>query len=162
LGTNFYIRGHQSDDDPQYHIGKRSAAGLYCWDCRKTLCKGGVDSIHSGHSEWHETCPKCGQSPKDEKWNSSAGRELGFNKTKPKSKKNVRSCSSFGWGMKLETLKELIKTEALNCPVCDRPFEDRQKVIVDEYGSLYTYDEFMEVLEECPIHYHDYIGTYFS
>lgn len=48
MGTNFYLKGHRGDDDPKYHIGKRSAAGLYCWDCRITLCKGGESAIHRG------------------------------------------------------------------------------------------------------------------
>ena len=41
MGTNYYLKGHRGDDNPKYHIGKRSAAGLYCWDCHITLCKGG-------------------------------------------------------------------------------------------------------------------------
>lgn len=53
MGTNYYARGYRriADMDPQYHIGKRSAAGLYCWDCGKTLCKDGESGIHFDKSE---------------------------------------------------------------------------------------------------------------
>jgi hypothetical protein len=54
MGTNFY-----TIDD--IHIGKRSAAGLYCFDCEVTLCKNGEDAIHQGSSGWYNTCPKCGK-----------------------------------------------------------------------------------------------------
>ena len=36
MGTNYYWKDkHENceyEDDIQVHIGKRSAAGLYCWD----------------------------------------------------------------------------------------------------------------------------------
>jgi len=34
MGTNFYINNSQ-----RQHIGKRLAAGLYCWDCHDAINK---------------------------------------------------------------------------------------------------------------------------
>lgn len=151
MGTNFYtidITKNEKIDhmDPEFHIGKRSAAGLYCWDCDITLCKDGKEFVHhvkkgikNGKTvpldsidiygmeicptcglqlkpknywslpnvEWYKKCPKCGKRPKTEKLeNSSAGRELGFNKNVPKRKRGVASCSSFSWAMELHKLEK--------------------------------------------------------
>lgn len=44
------------------HIGKRSAAGLYCSECGTTLNKHGTDHVHDcEYSEWYEVCPICGK-----------------------------------------------------------------------------------------------------
>lgn len=145
MGTNFYLKGHRGDDDPKYHIGKRSAAGLYCWDCRITLCKGGESVIHQGQltahwDKWHWQCPKCGRPPTGEDLSESAvGRELGLNPSPPGKKSGVRSCSSFRWARKLGKVKN----------------------IVDEYGREYTREEFLQMLEECPIRFTDSCGERF-
>jgi hypothetical protein len=140
MGTNFYVNRHRGDDDPKYHIGKRSAAGLYCWDCGVTLCKQGNEGIHESRSGWHEQCPICGKLPIKEGWDeSSAGRELGFNKNPPKQKNGVASCSSFTWA------RELGKVQR----------------IVDEYGREFTRDAFLEMLKECPVQF-KLCGSFFS
>lgn len=160
MGTNFYIRGHRRDDDPGYHIGKRSAAGMYCWDCGVTLCKDGNEAVHQGRSEWHKSCPKCGAKPHTEDFsNSTGGRELGFNKNTPAKKTGVASCSSFSWALKFDEIKW---EEHGFCPCCNQIFTRRDKVIEDEYERLYTLAEFESVLSECPIQYTDSIGQYFS
>ena len=145
MGTNFYMlkkaTGLQSN-----HIGKRSAAGMYCWDCNQSLCKTGNNGVHQGKSEWHSSCPKCGKKFIEEDFNnSSAGRELGFNKSKPKAKKGVASCSSFRWAIDPE---EFLKSKI--------------KVIKDEYGQKFTREEFEQILLECPIQYNESIGQAFS
>lgn len=152
MGTNFYIRqgilsGPTCDDDPEVHIGKRSAAGLYCWDCGVTLCVGGRSNIH--HSDrWHKACPECGAKPSEERLTeSSAGRELGFNKSKPEKKTGVRTCSSFNWAMQSDSLDKLSR---------------RGKPIVDEYGRKFTVKQFRAVLEECPVRFVTSIGQRFS
>ena len=38
MGTNFYTT-------KGVHIGKRSAAGMYCWHCRTTLCEQGEEGV---------------------------------------------------------------------------------------------------------------------
>lgn len=147
MGTNFYI-GNK-------HIGKRSAAGLYCWDCGLTLCKDGEKEIHNSTSlttsfgqdisKWHTCCPKCGQKPKDEGWNGALGRELGFNETKPKKKTGVGSCSSFTWAIDSKEFAAI-----------------RWRFIKDEYGKFYTKKQFKEVLNECPVQFYNMIGEGFS
>ena len=83
MGTNFYWRELPKefekyklnvekyigavDDNPDnvlLHIGKRSAAGLYCYYCGTTLCKNGADFIHTvcePYEEWYKVCPICGK-----------------------------------------------------------------------------------------------------
>lgn len=139
MGTNFYTLGDK-------HIGKRSAAGLYCWDCGITLCRDGVGGIHQSRSEWLDHCPKCRTTRLNEGWNSSAGRELGFNNAPFKKKSGVASCSSFSWAM----------------PEKDLWDNKRIKVIKDEYGHRFTIAKFKKVLQECPIQRHDSIGMEFS
>lgn len=139
MGTNFYIKGHRNSDDPRYHIGKRSAAGLYCWDCGVTLCKGGESRVHYGDG-FFDKCPNCGKGREEEPLSeSSAGRELGFNHSKPVKKTGVQSCSSFTWARDL----------------------GRIRCIVDEYGRAYTREEFHKMLLECLIQMKSY-GGYFS
>jgi len=164
MGTNFYVRGFRHSDDPEHHLGKRSAAGRYCWDCRVTLCMGGEEAIHYGRSEWYDECPKCGAKPNQEPLEeSSAGRELGFNKSKPVGKTGVKTCASFSWAMsraQYDTFLETYKKPC--CNACDRPFEDTEKIIEDEYGRTYTREEFNEILAECPVRYWNHVGQYFS
>ena len=162
MSTNFYIRGHRSSDDPLYHIGKRSAAGPYCWDCNMTLCILGEEAIHySARNAFHAACPLCQQKPKDEGHASTGSRELGFNSAPPARKMGVASCSSFTWAMDPDRLFKDSITTPLVCPCCSRPFDD-DKVVEDEYGKTYSMDEFKQVLDECPVQYKNSIGTVFS
>src|SRR3990172_6614512 len=109
MGTNFYIRGYRRDDSPDHHIGKRSSAGLYCWDCRETLCLDGEKGVHESKSGWATMCRVCGQKPNRERLDSStAGRELGFNRDTPRRKSGVSSCSSFSWAMEEQAMLEKI------------------------------------------------------
>lgn len=156
MGTNFYFNTH----DESTHIGKRSAAGLYCWDCDDTLHKYGKNSIHKGpdtnpsadiekyllesKKQWYEECPHCGQKPQEEELEHSApGRELGFNKSEPGRKEGVKSCSSFSWAKD----PYIVLT--------------KKWVVFDEYGRKYTMKKFKEILSECPIQFYDSIGNIF-
>lgn len=136
MGTNFYTEKGK-------HIGKRSAAGRYCWDCKVTLCKQGESFVHRD-AEWFDKCPKCGKSTKAKKGlsTSSAGRELGFNKGEFKEKTGVCSCSSFSWAI--------------------YPYKLKGESVVDEYYSEYTIEEFQQILKECPIEIFHSIGVDFS
>ena len=60
MGTNYYFK-HGEDI---VHIGKRSAAGLFCLDCMAALNPVGNHAVHFGH-ELLEECPICGK-PKDQ------------------------------------------------------------------------------------------------
>jgi hypothetical protein len=165
MGTNFYIRGYCHDDRPNRHIGKRSAAGFYCFDCRVTLCSQGESAIHdNGH--FHDACPKCGTKPRPKDLSTSAvGRELGLNKTRPGSieRTGVDGCSSFTWAMPENEWYALHQKPYAVCPTCRSPYKDRPDAIIeDEYGRLYTADEFQGVLRECAIMFHHSIGKIFS
>ncbi len=146
MGTNFYFLDGT-------HAGKRSAAGLYCFDCDITLHKLDKDKVHycCSHTdpmcdcEWYDACPKCGAKPLKESLNNdSAGRELGFNKKPFKRKTGVASCSSFTWAMD---------------PIAF--FSKRAKYIKDEYGTKMTLQEFKDMLKECPIQYNNMVGQEF-
>jgi len=171
MGTNFYINGLPgvSMDDPRTHIGKRSAAGMYCWDCKRTLCKTGEADIHvtdPRDNKWSEVCLSCGKGrAKESLEDSTAGRELGFNKNTPTVKSGVRSCSSFTWAQEPAPILSGEKFgEKFTCPACDQPIPKSAdgKVIVDEYGRLFTLDEFKGILDECPVQYTYAVGTSFS
>ena len=130
MGTNFYSKSG-------IHLGKRSAAGLFCWDCGATLCKGGKYEIRTGDSTWYDECPFCGKKPVMEAWEESAsGRELGF-------KAGVATCCSFTWAISPKRLS-------------------RMQLIFDEYGREFSKEGFNDVLEECPIKFYTSIGKEFS
>lgn len=152
IGTNYYFRFPESVDRHdwnvrhKYHIGKRSAAGWYCWDCGITLCKSGNEGVHRGHAAWYDHCPVCDLTiPTESLSVSSVGRELGFNRLPPQKKIGVASCSSFNWAVLQTALEGLTG-----------------KCIDDEYEDQFTLAEFQEILVECPIQYFDMIGTAFS
>lgn len=151
------------------HIGKRSAAGFYCWDCRLTLCLGGEQAVHYGghiglgkgltftvpRDEWAEKCPKCGQGPPTKTDLSDqghpAGLELGFAKAATDRPTGVRGCSSFRWAMDPEVVHEM----CIKHPDVE--------VVRDEYNHLYTGRDFWQMLEaQCPIRFTDSIGGSFS
>jgi len=164
MGTCFYSRKDydpaQLDfdvrSDPKVHIGKRSAAGWYCWDCGITLCKDGKAGVHLGRSNWLEVCPICRKSKATEDLNiSSVGRELGFCTTKPQVKTGVASCCSFSWAMPHTDFAALVNMKL-------EGYDEPDKVIVNEYGDLFTMEEFLEVLKECPIQFFDTVGDSFQ
>lgn len=155
MGTNFYLNiphPPEDDDDPSYHIGKRSAAGLYCWDCNITLCMTGNVGVHT-HDPMYEQCPRCNKAPikNDLDW-GSAGVELGFNAPyTPDERKGVRTASSFTWAMSRATLIKAIDESHAHEP------------IIDEYDRTYTYEEFeKKVLDNCPIRFNHMIGRHFG
>lgn len=135
MGTNFYsLNG--------IHIGKRSAAGRYCWDCRITLCKDGERGIHL-NSDWYDACPKCGgKYVQSDSWENATGKELGFSKIKGK-QTGVGTCCSFTWAIDPDKIK-------------------KWKGVRDEYGRKYTMEEFNEELDFCPVQYYHSIGKIFG
>jgi len=157
MGTNFYF----GKEETGVHIGKRSAAGLYCWDCGVSLCNQskdpwsekylyGHDAVHYSGSEkgWLNRCPICGKKPTAEPLkNSTGGRELGFNKIKPQRKTGVASCSSFTWAISPKRFVDLMNSKA---------------PLKDEYGAFYTRKDFQAVLSECPIKFYKNVGIDFS
>jgi|SRR6266581_5808198 len=149
MGTNFYWI------DTQDHIGKRSAAGWYCWDCHKPFTKDGKkEFVHSSDLSLHiETCPVCGTGKIEQTLETSAaGIELGF--SKPKTERlthGVSTVSSFSFDMNIEIVQGR----------CNR-FKDKE-IIEDEYGRKLTGQQFTDMLAcNCPIQFTDSIGRNFS
>ena len=147
MGTNFYINtpevAQQEFDtmDTEIHIGKRSAAGLYCDKCEVTLCKDGVAGVHHSKSSWHSRCPKCGASK------SAKGTR-------------VRCSCSFSWAMRPEEVFKRI--QALNKKCCGNCVSCKDHCVVDENGSTFTLPGFLDEVCECDIHYFEHINTEFS
>lgn len=134
MGTNFYkLNGT--------HIGKRSAAGDYCWDCDITLCIDGNRGVHLSQSKWYAKCPVCGKEPNKNEVNA-AYKELGFSKINGR-QTGVSSCSSFTWAVYPKEIKKV-------------------KFVKDEYGRVYSKAEFDKELEFCPIQFSNMIGKEFS
>lgn len=149
MGTNFYLVNpskHQPWDIEGLRVGRRSAAGNYCFDCRTTLCKQGEARIHYSDAEWLDSCPHCGAAPEQEGLRSSTvGLELGFALPRPADlRKGVRSTSSFTWAV-------------------DPAAIEGKRYLWDEYGRRHTLRQFKaQVLDNCPIWYFNSIGMYFS
>lgn len=159
MGTNFYFVAEDGLFE-RVHIGKRSAAGYYCWDCDLTLHKDGFreypdpnvsfwnDNRKGVHfnQNWSDHCTYCGKQKEEENdWDDSVGRELGFNKKKPHKKNGVKTASSFSWAIRPSKF-----------------FRNRQRKIRDEYNRKYTFEEFLGVLDECPMWSYESIGVDFS
>lgn len=176
MGTNFYIKGDpkefESKDSPRWHIGKRSAAGIFCFDCGISLGIGGNKYVHDSPPEWlknrfrdrmtefglgaYDSCPLCGKSRSEEDLgSSSAGIELGFNKNQTEKKTGVRSASSFSFAMGLQDLRSRIIEEGL---------VPQQKCVVDEYGRELTLQEFLDILDTIPpsLRFTELLGSEFS
>jgi hypothetical protein len=165
MGTNFYFiepapkcphcQKPIGEPTKGKHIGKRSAAGLYCYDCDDTLVKAGKARIHYGRgdpSETHDACPKCGARPPDFSALSkgAVAVELGFSVPEDERPKGVYTAASFSWA------SEPAKVRA-QCS--DYPDE---VIIIDEYGRKMTGAEFLRMLRaNCPIEYLN-VGESFS
>lgn len=150
MGTNFYAYETpiRRDRNVSNHIGKRSAAGLFCWDCKEALCEGGNRSVHTGSNRL-DSCPSCGARPTKVEGldNSTAGRELGFNNSRPQAKTGIASACSFSWAMHPADLFTM---------------DPNTTLIMDEYRRSYTPEQFIDVLRECPIQFYTSIGRDFS
>jgi len=161
MGTNFY-KGNGK------HIGKRSAAGSYCWSCNMTLREGGEDLVHQSsrhfakngfgftdsdiNKGWHKSCPVCGEKRTND--TNAALIELGFeepNNDNSKKRTGVQSCSSFNYARSQAELSKYLKRVW------------NKKVIKDEYGRKFTGKEFDEMIRNnCPIKITKHIGVEFS
>jgi len=156
MGTNFYwIQDNektQRDDSLAVHIGKRSAAGWYCFDCGTTFSRHTCE-LHFGQKSFDvdcparnynvsESCPGCGKKPdmsSPQVKEGGAMLELGFSKTMPQ--QGITPCCSFTWTLMKHRRKllELLKF--------------KKKVVVSEYGDQYTAKEFLKLTDDCPIQF---------
>lgn len=184
MGTNFYWRvqadgllptGEEPSGDhhrPTRHLGKRSAAGPYCWDCNITLCKEGKDAIHHStlpplrpdedpfesmmhrlreeqRRKFHQQCPRCGREPSTN-GHQAAAVELGFQPPAYERPRGVRGAASFSWAQDPKDVEAICRRhpEAL--------------LVEDEYGREMTGGDFLAMLVcNCPIQYTDSLGTVF-
>ncbi len=139
--------------NPLVHLGKRSAAGLYCWDCSVTFCQDGEAQIHSGRGRWHKSCPRCGERQKllkEGQFNRSMSIELGFAQADEVRPTGVSTCSSFSWAQDPAKAKEALGTRA------------EKVVVVDEYGREYTGRQFLGMLAaNCPVEFTHTLGVRF-
>ena len=60
-----------------------------------------------------------------------------------------------------ERFRDVCADQPACCPTCERPHAD-DKVIENEYGDLYSLQEFEAVLSECPIQFTNSMGTIFA
>lgn len=56
MSTNFYWMR----EGEMLFLGKRSGAGAYCWECRRTLAIGGELGLHKSGTQFSPECPQCG------------------------------------------------------------------------------------------------------
>lgn len=142
MGTNYYwIDNPDNFDemDPRIHIGKRSAAGRYCYDCGIYLTAQSTQYAHMGkRDEFNEyinrkfdVCPNCGKGPSDEF--IAADRELFRGTPVPSQLHGVQGVSSFTWTM----VKH--KTDIVMWLKTDK----NKKIIRNEYGDEFSADEFL-------------------
>lgn len=163
MGTNFYAYDIKTNEK-LYHIGKRSAAGHFCWDCgmsymnvAKIYWSGGYafgnDAVHysdnnktiNGEPVRLDHCPICGKpSTKDEKITSGFA-ELGFSSQPTK---NHNTTCSFSFAITPYTLSNIMKDDNI--------------YIKDEYNRTLTKEEFKIVLQNCGLKYFNFIGSLFS
>lgn len=133
-------------DRSEFFIGKRSAAGLYCWDCSLTLCKDGEARIHYGYGDhFLDACPRCHAKPIEENWTSGgpAAVELGFSKPRQERPAGVRGCSSFTWHFPQEKVHRELEAAGLD-----------RKTVRDEYDREITGGEFLQMIKNnCPVHF---------
>lgn len=127
------------------HIGKRSANGIWCWDCKvKTII----------YNNFSFKCPACYKKlyKRDIKYNPME-RELGFDKSKPRNKKGIDGASCFCWNTDiiygLDTTIEEIKRKL-----------KRVKFVKTEYKDKWTIKEFWNMFKD--IIQEDTLGGYFS
>jgi hypothetical protein len=158
MGTNFYWLEKDACTHCDRrategaHIGKRSAAGMFCWDCDETLCNGGKMAVHYGVSGWSTTCRKCGAAPVANEGLKAgpAAVELGFAPPRDERPKGVRGTSSFSWEIQPGEVRS----------ICEAKLNDR--CVVDEYGHVSTGGEFLRMLRaNCGIEFTGSIGTDF-
>lgn len=149
MGTNFYWL--EGDGGEGAHIGKRSAAGWYCYDCGVPLERGGAMYVHAGDESRHlNACPQCGKGKQQDAHNPVMV-ELGFAQPAQQRPTGVQGASSFSWAQDPDEVMAR----------CNAHMWDA--VVMDEYGRTLTGQQFLWMLDmNCPIHFTDSIGVSFS
>lgn len=128
MGMNIYTKSGK-------HIGKRSAAGLWCWDCRVEV--GLLDH-----------CPECGR--EDENRYNPVMKELGFDEEHHKPA-GVDGASKFMWQVGDDGIGENIVEVVRNI--------GRYK-LETEYGEELSTQDFVRMFDY--VITHDFISNEFS
>lgn len=175
MGTNFYWikneEGHlpggiTGEAEFLEHIGKRSAAGQYCWDCGVPLVEPGRrsdgygqvfvsdDVVHGGKPRATK-CPVCWKEPDPKRTDlrtpgNPAGVELGFAAPLQQRPSGVCGASSFLWAQEPARVFRILGS-----------FPDT-KLMRDQYGAEYTGREAHELLMSIPLWFTSSIATSFS
>lgn len=148
MSTNYYLLEAEGAELPDHwervdlFIGKRAAAGTYCWDDRLTLCKGGEAAIHSGRAEWHQACPKCGQRPRQRSPEELEEPHRAFVPTP----RGVLLVSSFTFHLAPRALRSCVAR-------LSHPARSRIIACDDDRMSLAAFEEMLAL--RCPIHFFD-------
>lgn len=147
MSTNFFWLDTSRDRyDPIHHIGKRSSAGLYCWDCDvKLLSRPQLRPVFA--------CPQCGKERTTERFDEdSGGRELGLAKGPVVRPTGVRSAAIFIWAQTAMSVRRRCEAR-----------QDEEPIIENEYGERLTGTEFLTMLQnECPLNDESAVGEWFS
>lgn len=147
-----YYRGDYggSRDEEYRHIGKKSAAGWWCYDCNMTLCRGGIAEIHRGRTGMYEQCPLCGKKPRGDGFNPVLV-ELGFRDINTEVLHGVQGASSFSWALDPVSLQDYLRTQG------------EAMLVEDEYGREMSGPAFLAMLRlNCPVQFFHSVGLYFS
>lgn len=160
MGTNFHWLklddGRTADDfddlgDPEIHIGKRSAAGWFCWDCMVPLVEGGATMVHQSAARCLDACPKCGAAKPERSTHNPVMVELGFAESAVQRPTGVSGASSFSWA----------QTPSVVRARCEQHCDD--ELVSDEYGRRMTGGDFLRMLNSnCPIESTRFVGRWFG
>lgn len=122
------------DEDILIHIGKRNAAGYYCYDCGTTLNKGGTTEIYLGNTGPDSSMPIC---------------PVCHAKYDIKKKTSVQGACSFTWTVMAHL--ELIKALAKPSVATAVQLLNNTKLIANDYGECFTAKEMLEKVKNDPI-----------
>lgn len=207
MGTNFYWitpepelitlptgeeveRGRFDHDDPRIHIGKRSAAGMYCWSCRVTLHKHGEKYVHTSarsiYNPFRHELPPQRQLTRAERDEPLAQLMLYLEENRffwhdkcpkcgkgPEDNPHEKHCAG-SIELGLQESGQRVPQGVTTCcsfrwaqspTVVERVCWERPDdvLVCDEYDNQYTGQQFMLMLKcNCPIRFEDSIGSHFS
>ena len=147
MGTNFYLLNGT-------HLGKRSAAGHYCYKCDVSLVTGqpgGMNpaaSPHAGGWASRNSCPNCGQSYQNEGglYQPELFKPTPEETARELASGDVRGAYSFSYAV---------------APSMVAVYNPRRKV-TSEYGDKMTLQEFRNMVERAKFRFTDSIGREFS
>ena len=140
---NDFTKKYYNDFEDK-HIGKRSAAGIWCWDCLIPMYDEDRKQEVAGISvpTPFEFCPSCGNKVETDKGYNPAMRELGFDKSEPTILTGIQGANRFTWCtdavVGLGTTKKQIIEE----------LQKNHKFVITEYGDTLSLDDFFKIFKQ--------------